>query len=116
MQYLCPAPLPTGEEPRRKLRSQDYQPPAPALLENYLSNLSVGANEVSDPKVGDDVADWPEASSATRSGRKTRAATVKQSSSMTVVAVEAAKIAKLKCKEEEEEQDNPHHSVARHRG
>jgi hypothetical protein len=36
MQYWCPAPLPIGEEPRRKLRSQDYQPPATTLLENYL--------------------------------------------------------------------------------
>jgi hypothetical protein len=55
MQYWCPTPLSTGEEPRRKLRSQDYQPLVAALLENYLSDSLVGANEDSDHEVGDDV-------------------------------------------------------------
>lgn len=59
------------------MRSKDYQPPIAALLENYLSDSSVGAGEDSDPEVEDDVTSRSEASSATRPGRKTRVATAK---------------------------------------
>jgi hypothetical protein len=55
LKYWCPKPLPTGEELCRKLRSEDYQPSAAALLENYLSDSSMGADEDIDPEVGDDV-------------------------------------------------------------
>jgi hypothetical protein len=48
MQFWCPAPLSAGEEPRRKLRSEDYQPPAATLLENYQSDSSIEAGGDSD--------------------------------------------------------------------
>jgi hypothetical protein len=80
------------------LRSQDYQPLVAALLENYLSDSSVGANEDSDHKVGDDVTSRPEASSATRPGRQTRVATTKQSRSKAEARAEVAKTAKLEAK------------------
>jgi hypothetical protein len=51
MQFWCPAPLPEGEEPRRKLRSEEYQPP-----ENYQSDSSVEADEYTGQEVGGDAA------------------------------------------------------------
>jgi hypothetical protein len=57
--------------------------------------LSVGADEDNDPKVGDNMADWPEATSATRLGCRTSATTVKQSRSKATTTTEAAKTAKL---------------------
>jgi hypothetical protein len=95
MQYWCPAPLPTDKEPHRKLRSEDYQPPVTALLENYLSDSSVGADEDNDKDVGDDMTSWPEASSAAKLGCKIRETTAKQSRSNADAKVEVAKTAKL---------------------
>ena len=52
MEYWCPAPLPGGMEPRRKLRSiEDWQAPPADLLEGYLSDLSVEADGDDDPEV-----------------------------------------------------------------
>jgi hypothetical protein len=95
MQFWCLAPLPTGEEPRQKLMSEDYQPPAVVLLKTYQLDSSVGADEDSDPEVSDDMVDQPEASSATRPGRKMRAAIAKLSSSRATVMAATTKIAKL---------------------
>jgi hypothetical protein len=95
MQFWCLAPLPTGEEPRQKLMSEDYQPPAVVLLKTYQLDSSVGDDEDSDPEVSDDMVDQPEASSATRPGRKMRAAIAKLSSSRATVMAATTKIAKL---------------------
>jgi hypothetical protein len=59
MQYWCPAPLPSGEDPCQKLRSKDYQPLAAGLLKKYLSDSSVGADKDSDQDVGGDVTSRP---------------------------------------------------------
>lgn len=98
MQYWCPTPLPTGEEPRRKLRSEDYKPPAAALLENYLSDSSIGADEDIDQEVGNDMTSRPEESSAAKPGRRTRETAAKQSRSKDNAKVETAKTAKLEAK------------------
>jgi hypothetical protein len=73
----------------------DYQLPAATLLENYLLDSSVGADEDSDPEVSDDVTDRPEATSATRPRHWTRVAIAKQSSSRATTTAEAVKTAKL---------------------
>jgi hypothetical protein len=95
MHFWCLAPLPKGEEPRRKLRSEEYQPPAAVLLENYQSDSSVEADEDTDQEVGGDVASHPTVSSATKPGRKTRAATAKQLTMRAATKGEATKTAKL---------------------
>jgi hypothetical protein len=85
----------SSEEPCRKLRSEDYQPPVVVLLENYESDLSVKADEDSDVEGGDVVARHPEASSATKPRCGTRAATAKQPTSRAAAKAEAAKTTKL---------------------
>jgi hypothetical protein len=70
MQFWCPTPFPQGEEPRRKLRSDKYQPPATGLLENYESDSSVEADEDIDPEVSDDATNHQEGSSAAKPRRK----------------------------------------------
>jgi hypothetical protein len=89
------------------LRSDKYQPPAAGLLENYESDSSVEADEDTNPKVGDDVANRQEASSATKPKRRTRVAAAKQLVSTVAAKVEAVKTAKLEMEEEEEEQNEP---------
>jgi hypothetical protein len=79
-----------------------YQPPAAGLLENYESDY-----EDTNPKVGDDVANRQEASSATKPKRRTRVAAAKQLVSTVAAKVEAVKTAKLEMEEEEEEQNEP---------
>jgi hypothetical protein len=70
MQLWCSTPLPKGEEPRWKLRSDKYQPLAGGLLENYESDLLLEADEDTD-WVGDDVANCQEVSIAAKPTRKT---------------------------------------------
>jgi hypothetical protein len=48
-----PAPLPEGEQHRRKLRSDKYKPPAGRLLEFYESDSSVEADEDTSDEAGD---------------------------------------------------------------
>jgi hypothetical protein len=50
----CSAPLPKGEQHRRKLRSDKYKPPAGRLLEAYESNSSVEADEDTNVEAGTD--------------------------------------------------------------
>jgi hypothetical protein len=78
-QFWCPAPLREGEQHRRKLRSDKYQPPAAHLLENYESDSSVEADEDSNTEVGDDAGMHPEASGTMKPRRKTRSVAAKQS-------------------------------------
>ena len=74
MDYWCPAPLPGGMEPRRKLRSsEDWQVPPADQLEGYLSDSSVEAEGDDDPEVAD--------VSTTKPTRRTCAAATKVSSS-----------------------------------
>jgi hypothetical protein len=54
LQMWCPAPLPEGEQHRRKLRSDKYKPPAGRLLEAYESDSSVEADEDTDAEAGAD--------------------------------------------------------------
>jgi hypothetical protein len=95
MQFWCSAPLPEGEEPRQKLRSEKYQPPAAVLLENNQSDSLVGADEDSDQEVSGDAASRLEVSSATKPRCKTRAATAKLPTTRDVAKADAAKTAKL---------------------
>jgi hypothetical protein len=50
----CPAPLPEGEQHRRKLRSDKYKPLAGCLLEFYEFDSSVEADEDTGDEAGDD--------------------------------------------------------------
>jgi hypothetical protein len=95
VQFWCLTPLLKGEEPRRKLRLDKYQPPAVGLLENYESDSSVEADEDTNPKVGDDAVNRQEASTAAKPRRKTRAVTAKQSATTAAAKVGAAKTTKL---------------------
>jgi hypothetical protein len=97
-QFWCPTPLREGEQHRRKLRPDKYQPPAARLLENYESDSSVEANEDTNPEIGGDAGTSPEASSALNPRRKTRVATVKQLISTATAKVAAVKTAKLEVK------------------
>jgi hypothetical protein len=67
----------------------------------------VEADEDTNPKVGDDVTNRQEASSATKPKRRTRVAAAKQLVSTVATKVEAVKTAKLEMEEEEEEQNEP---------
>jgi hypothetical protein len=55
----------------------------------------VGADEDTDPEVDDDVVNRPEANSAAKPRRKTRAVTTKQPTSRAATKAETAKTAKL---------------------
>jgi hypothetical protein len=59
------------------LRSDKYQHPAARLREFYESDSSVEANEDTDTEVGSVTGTGPEASSAVKPRRKTRATTEK---------------------------------------
>jgi hypothetical protein len=60
-QFWCPAPLCEGEQHRRKLKSDKYQPPVARLLEFYESDSSVEADEDTDTEVGGDTGTGPDA-------------------------------------------------------
>jgi hypothetical protein len=95
----CPAPLPKGEQHRRKLRSNKYKPPAGRLLEFHESDSSVGVDEdTGDEAGGGDARTSPDASGATKPRRRTRSAVGKQSASVVVVAVSAVMAAEKKKK------------------
>jgi hypothetical protein len=94
-QFWCPAPLREGEQHRRKLRPDKYQPPAARLLENYESDSSVEADEDTNPEIGGDAGTSPEASSTLNPRRKTRVAAAKQLISTATAKVAAVKTAKL---------------------
>jgi hypothetical protein len=94
----CSAPLPEGEQHRRKLRSDKYKPPAGRLLEFYESDLSVEADEDSGDEVGGgDAGTGPDASVA-KPWRRTMSAVGKQSASAVVTAVSTVKAAEKKKK------------------
>lgn len=95
MQFWCPAPLPTGEEPRLKLRSDKYRPPATGLMENYESDSLVEADDDTDPEADDDVENCQDASSAAKPRRKTRVATAKQSATTAAAKVRTTKTTKV---------------------
>jgi hypothetical protein len=80
------------------LRSNKYQPPAARLLEIYESDLSVEADEDTDPEVGGDTGTGPEASSVVKPRRKIREAVAKQSVSTAVAKVIAVKVVEKKRK------------------
>jgi hypothetical protein len=68
----CPAPLPEGEQHRRKLRSDKYKPPAGRLLEFYESDSSVEADEdTGDEAGGGDAGAAPDAGGAAKAWRRT---------------------------------------------
>jgi hypothetical protein len=95
----CLAPLPEGEQHRRKLRSDKYKPPAGRLLEFYESDLSVDADE----DTGDEARDGytgtdPDAGNAAKPRRGTRSAVGKQSASAVATAVSAVKAVEKKKK------------------
>ena len=50
MDFWCPAPLPNDVEPSFKLRSsEDYKAPPADLVEGYLSDSSIEADEDINP-------------------------------------------------------------------
>jgi hypothetical protein len=88
-QFWCLAPLCEGEQHRRKLRSDKYQPLAAKLLECYESDSSVEADEDTDTKVGGNGRTGPDAGGAAKSRRKTTAAIVKQSATTAAATISA---------------------------
>jgi hypothetical protein len=100
LQMWCPAPLPEGEQHRRKLRSDKYKPPAGRLLEFYESDLSVEADkDTGDEAGGGNVGAAPDAGGAAKARRRTtRSAVAKKSASAVAPAVSAVKAAEKKKK------------------
>jgi hypothetical protein len=94
----CPAPLPEGELHRRKLRSDEYKPPAGRLLEFYEIDSLVEANEDTDIAVGGDIGTGPDAGGAAKSRCKTRSAAAKQSVSAAAAVVSVVKAVEKKNK------------------
>jgi hypothetical protein len=94
LQIWCSAPLPEGEQHRRKLRSDKYKPPAGRLLEVYESDLSVEADEDTEAEVGTD----QDANGAVKSRRRTRSTVGKKSTSAVVAAISAVKAVEQKKK------------------
>jgi hypothetical protein len=84
----CPAPLPEGEQHRRKLRSDKYKPPAGRLLEAYESDSSVEADEDTDVEARTD----PDASAVMKSQCRTRSTIGKKSASAVAAAISAVKV------------------------
>jgi hypothetical protein len=89
----CPAPLPEGEQHRRKLWSDKYKPPAGRLLEFYKSDSSVEADEDIDAETGAD----PDAG-IVKSRRRTRSTVGKKSASAVAAAISTVKAAEQKKK------------------
>jgi hypothetical protein len=95
----CPAPLPEGEQHRRKLRSDKYKPPAGRLLEFYELGSSVEADEeTSDEAGGRDVGTGPDAGGTAKPRHRTRSAAGKQSASAVAAAVSTVKASEKKKK------------------
>jgi hypothetical protein len=79
LQTWCPAPLPKGEQHRRKLRSDKYKPPEGRLLEFYESESSVEADEeTGDEAGGGDVGTGSDAGGVAKTQHKTRSVVGKQ--------------------------------------
>jgi hypothetical protein len=97
-QFWCPAPLREGEQHRRKLRSDKYQPPAARLLEFYESDSSVEADEDTDVEVSGDAWTGPDVGGAAKSQRKIRSEVAKQSATTAAAAISAVKAAEKKNK------------------
>jgi hypothetical protein len=93
----CPAPLPEGEQHRRKLRSGKYKPSTGRLLEFYESDSSVEADMDTGDEAGDgDAGTGPNAGGIAKPQRKTRSTVGKQSSSAVATVVSAVKAAEKK--------------------
>jgi hypothetical protein len=76
-----------------KLRSDKYKPPAGRLLENYVSDSSVEADEDTDAEAGPDPV-----IGAAKSRRRTRSTMVKKSASAVATAIYAVKATEQKKK------------------
>jgi hypothetical protein len=98
----CPAPLLEGEIQRRKLRSDKYKPPVGRLLENYLSDTLVEADEDTDVEAGADPV-----VGAAKSRRRTRSTVAKKSTSTVATAISAAKAAEQKKKRKRRDASPP---------
>jgi hypothetical protein len=100
LQMWCPAPLSEGEQHRRKLRSDKYNPPAGHLPEFYESDSSVEADEDTGYEGGGgDAGAAPDAGGAAKARRRTtRSAVGKQSASAAAATVSVVKAAKKKKK------------------
>jgi hypothetical protein len=85
----CPAPLPEGEQHRKKLRSDKYKPPAGRLLEAYESDSSVEVDKDTDTEARTDL----DAGGAVKSRRRTRSTVGKKSASAIVAAISTVKAA-----------------------
>jgi hypothetical protein len=90
----CPAPLPEGEQHRRKLRSNKYKPLVGRLLEAYESDSSVEADKDTDAEAGTD----PDAGGAAKPHRRTRSTVGKKSASAVAAAISVVKAAEQKKK------------------
>jgi hypothetical protein len=88
LQMWCLAPLPKGEQHRRKLRSDKYKPPAGRLLEAYESDSSVEADEDTDAEARVD-----EDAGIVKSRRRTRSTVGKKSASAVTEAISVVKAA-----------------------
>jgi hypothetical protein len=108
LQMWCPAPLPEGEQHRRKLRSDKYKPPAGRLLEFYESDSSVEADEdTGDEAGGGDAGTGPDAGGVAKPRRRTRSTVGKQSASIFAAVVSAVKAAEKKKKKRKRRATSP---------
>jgi hypothetical protein len=101
----CPAPLPEGEQHRRKLRSYKYKPPAGRLLEFYESDSSVEADEDTDVEAGDDA--WAGPGAGGVSKRNTRSIVGKKSALSVAATVSAVKAEEQKKKKRKRRAASP---------
>jgi hypothetical protein len=99
----CPAPLLEGEQHRRKLRSDKYEPPAGRLLEAYESDSAVEADEDTDAEAGTD----PDTGGAVKSLRRTRSTVGKKLASAVAAAIFAVKAAEQKKKKRKRKSASP---------
>jgi hypothetical protein len=93
LQMWCPAPLLEGELHLKKLRSDNFKPPAGRLLEKYESDSSVEADEDTDAEAVVDLA-----ASVTKSRCRTRSTVAKKSASAVAAAISAVKATEQKKK------------------
>jgi hypothetical protein len=103
LQMWCPAPLPEGEQHRRKLRSDKYKPPAGRLLEFYESNSSLEVNEDTDAEAGTD----PDAGGAVKSRRRTRSTVGMKSAFAVAAAISAVQAVEQKKKKRNRKAASP---------
>jgi hypothetical protein len=99
----CPAPLPEGEQHRRKLRSDKYKPPAGRLLEAYESDSSMEPDEDTDAEAGTD----PDAGHTVKSRRRTRSMIGKKSASVVAATISTVKAAEQKKKKRKRKAASP---------